>query len=83
MSHTSNLAIDNQNFLKEHTVDIYSLFPAFDSFPLEEKMEIRRCLENPKKSWARNILVYKYGLPDDSDTSGNNQTGNGSEKEYK
>ena len=52
--------------------NIRSLFPGWDSAPVEDREEIRDLLANRKHSWAKTILSQKYGLDSDSDYGDSN-----------
>ena len=51
-------------------LDIYAIFPNFNDYSVEERVEIRELLINEKKSYAHNRLVQKYGMDCDGDNCG-------------
>ena len=60
-------------------LDIYAIFPNFNSYSVEERVEIRELLiKEPKHRWAH-AKLHAMGMDCDSDLCGFNSTGNGSE----
>ena len=51
----------------------------FDEYSPEERERARLAMT---RKWS-NVLVSEFGVDSDSDLSGHNQTGNGSEKELR
>ena len=80
MSHTNNLAIDNQNFLKEHDKSYWlNSIPNYSELSPEEKDRAKKALIYGRA----NVLTQVFGVDSDSDTDGSNTNcGNGSEKEH-
>lgn len=86
MSYTSDMDINHRNSMNKTLNDYRSkeaelrmVIQGFDSYTPEQRERARMAMT---RKWS-NVLVNEFGVDTDSDLSGHNQTGNGSEREIR